>query len=124
MSNSEVGTCPGGRYALILAGGSGTRLWPLSRTLLPKQLLALGGEATLLQSTAERVAKAFAPSSIGVVTNEEHVFEVRAQLRGQLPDVDSAVLAEPVGRNTLPAILLGLAPIVAAGRATCWRRRS
>ncbi|KHK00484.1 mannose-1-phosphate guanylyltransferase/mannose-6-phosphate isomerase [Desulfovibrio sp. TomC] len=102
------------RHALILAGGSGTRLWPLSRTLLPKQLLALGGDETLLQTTVHRVAQAFSPVQIAVVTNEEHVFEVRAQLRGLLPDVAGAVLAEPVGRNTLPAILLGLERIVAA----------
>jgi mannose-1-phosphate guanylyltransferase/mannose-6-phosphate isomerase len=114
MNSTKTAPAPGERYALILAGGSGTRLWPLSRTLLPKQLLALGGDATLLQETAQRVTKAFSPANIAVVTNEEHVFEVRAQLRGLLPDVAAAVLAEPVGRNTLPAILLGLEPIVAA----------
>ncbi|MFP5257644.1 MAG: mannose-1-phosphate guanylyltransferase/mannose-6-phosphate isomerase [Acidobacteriota bacterium] len=112
MSSPESDAARGGRYALILAGGSGTRLWPLSRTLLPKQLLALGGEETLLQTTTNRVAQAFAPARTLVVTNEEHVFEVRAQLRGALPDVAAAVLAEPLGKNTLPAILLGLDRIV------------
>lgn len=103
-----------GRYALILAGGSGTRLWPLSRTLLPKQLLDLGDGETLLQSTAVRVCQSFAPDHVLVVTNEEHAFEVRTQLGAILPEGGTRVLAEPMGKNTLPAILLGLEPIVAA----------
>ncbi len=102
------------RHAMILAGGSGTRLWPLSRTLLPKQLLALGGEETLLQATARRVTEAFDPARVLVVTNEEHVFEVRSQIKDFLPDAAAGVLAEPMGKNTLPAILLGLEPVVAA----------
>ncbi|MYL81907.1 mannose-1-phosphate guanylyltransferase/mannose-6-phosphate isomerase [Desulfovibrio aerotolerans] len=114
MTSTESGAAQSNRFALILAGGSGTRLWPLSRTLLPKQLLALGGQETLLQTTAHRVAQAFSPTKTVVVTNEEHVFEVRAQLGGILPDVAAAVLAEPLGKNTLPAILLGLDRIVAA----------
>jgi mannose-1-phosphate guanylyltransferase / mannose-6-phosphate isomerase len=105
---------PAARYALILAGGSGTRLWPLSRTLLPKQLIALGGGATLLQTTALRVAEVFDPARVLVVTNEEHVFEVRSQIKDIMPEAAAGVLAEPMGKNTLPAILLGLAPIVAA----------
>lgn len=99
-------------HALILAGGSGTRLWPLSRTLLPKQLLALNGNRTLIQGTAERVAEAFAAQCIHVVTNEEHVFEVRSQLKEVLPALEHQILAEPMGKNTLPAILLGLASVV------------
>ncbi len=99
-------------HAVILAGGSGTRLWPLSRTLLPKQLLALNGNQTLLQGTAERVVEAFAQERIHVVTNEEHVFEVRSQLKQISPGLEHQTLAEPIGRNTLPAILLGLASVV------------
>jgi len=101
------------RHAVILAGGSGTRLWPLSRSLFPKQLLALNGEMTLLQQTASRVLEMFAPENIWVVTNEEHVFEVRSQLRSLNPVLDAHVLAEPLARNTLPAILLALGSIVA-----------
>lgn len=100
-------------FALILAGGSGTRLWPLSRTLLPKQLLALSEGRTLLQETATRVGTAFDSGRIVVVTNEDHRFEVRTQLAACLPQAAPVVLAEPMGRNTLPAILLGLEPVVA-----------
>ncbi len=103
------------RYAVILAGGSGTRLWPLSRTLFPKQLLALNGELTLLQQTVTRVLGAYAPENVWVVTNEEHVFEVRSQIRAINPDLDSRVLAEPTARNTLPATLLALERIVSLG---------
>ncbi|MBU1041420.1 MAG: mannose-1-phosphate guanylyltransferase/mannose-6-phosphate isomerase [Proteobacteria bacterium] len=103
------------RHAVILAGGSGTRLWPLSRTLFPKQLLALNGDLTLLQQTLTRVLGAFAPDNVWVVTNEEHVFEVRSQIRAIMPDLDAHVLAEPTAKNTLPAILLALDRIVSAG---------
>lgn len=95
-------------HAIILAGGSGTRLWPLSRNLLPKQLLVLGGEQTLLQQTTVRVLSTFEPSKVWVVTNEEHVFEVRKQVAAINPAMESQVLAEPLSRNTLPAIMLGL----------------
>jgi mannose-1-phosphate guanylyltransferase / mannose-6-phosphate isomerase len=99
-------------HAVILAGGSGTRLWPLSRTLLPKQLLSLDGGQTLLKRTVSRALEAFDPAHVWVVTNEEHVFEVRTQLREVDPMLEQGALAEPLGRNTLPAILLALDKIV------------
>jgi len=99
-------------HAIILAGGAGTRLWPLSRNLLPKQLLALGGETSLLQQTVARVLEAFVPGKIWIVTNEEHVFEVRKQVAVVDADMEKQVLAEPLGRNTLPAIMLGLDRVV------------
>lgn len=116
MPDSSLNSLPAGKCrAVILAGGSGTRLWPLSRALFPKQLLALNGELTLLQQTAARVLSAFAPEDILVVTNEEQVFEVRSQLRVLEPTLDSCVLSEPLARNTLPAILLALSSIVPPG---------
>lgn len=95
-------------HALILAGGSGTRLWPLSRALFPKQLLPLKGDKSLLFETVARALRVFAPENIHVITNEEHIFEVRNQLKCLNPRLENQAIAEPVGRNTLPAVLLGL----------------
>jgi mannose-1-phosphate guanylyltransferase/mannose-6-phosphate isomerase len=94
--------------AIILAGGSGTRLWPLSRTQLPKQFLSLNGDATLLQQTISRVMHILPPQRIWIVTNEEHVFEVSKQVQDMDPDLSKQIISEPVGRNTLPAIVLGV----------------
>src|SRR5690348_16136161 len=89
-------------HPVILSGGSGTRLWPMSRSLYPKQLLALTGERSLLQETAARVTGygRFAPPLI--IANEEHRSIIAEQLReiGVVPD---ALVLEPVGRNTAPA---------------------
>lgn len=92
------------RYAVILCGGSGTRLWPLSRTLRPKQLLALNGEQTLLQQTAQRLVRHVAPANLYTVTHEDHKFEVKGQLAELFPEAIANVQAEPCARNTLPAI--------------------
>ncbi|MDB2434666.1 mannose-1-phosphate guanylyltransferase/mannose-6-phosphate isomerase [Luminiphilus sp.] len=88
---------------VIMAGGSGTRLWPLSRAGHPKQFLALNGEKTMLQQTAERLAGLPTSESI-TICNEEHRFFVAEQLR----EVDALgkIILEPVGRNTAPAIAL------------------
>lgn len=89
--------------AVIIAGGSGTRLWPLSRAGHPKQFLALYGEDTMLQATVKRLKGLNIGSSV-TICNEEHRFFVAEQLRaiGQL----SSIILEPVGRNTAPAIAL------------------
>src|SRR3569832_1935037 len=89
---------------VILSGGAGTRLWPLSRELYPKQLLALTGERTMLQQTALRLAGLAAASPV-VVCNAAHRFLVAEQLR-QLKMDTRAVVLEPFGRNTAPAIAL------------------
>jgi mannose-1-phosphate guanylyltransferase len=93
-------------YAVILAGGRGTRFWPRSRTRTPKQLLNIIGADTMLQQTAARLSPTFRPANLWIVTNEDQSAEVRKQL----PRVaKSQVLAEPIGRNTAAAI--GLAAI-------------
>ncbi len=103
---------------VILAGGSGTRLWPLSRALHPKQFLAIAGEQTLFQQAALRLAAlASAEVDVGapcVVANEEHRFTLVDQLRaaGLEPD---AVLLEPSGRNTAPALTLAALHAIQGG---------
>ncbi|WP_448141949.1 mannose-1-phosphate guanylyltransferase/mannose-6-phosphate isomerase [Stenotrophomonas bentonitica] len=87
---------------VILSGGSGTRLWPLSREAYPKQFLALAGEQTMLQATWQRVAPIAGRAPL-VVANEEHRFVAAEQLQ-QLDVQPQAILLEPVGRNTAPAI--------------------
>ncbi len=88
---------------VILSGGSGSRLWPLSRETYPKQFLPLVDQHTLLQSTALRIAGLAGVTAPLVVCNEEHRFMVAEQLRavGIQP---AAVILEPVGRNTAPAV--------------------
>jgi mannose-1-phosphate guanylyltransferase/mannose-6-phosphate isomerase len=99
------------RYAVVLAGGSGTRLWPLSRSSMPKQLLPLNGEESLLQQTVGRVLPKVDASHVITVTNAEHRFEVMGQLHAINPKIADGVLAEPMGRNTLPAIAWAVARI-------------
>ncbi|MEJ0037588.1 MAG: mannose-1-phosphate guanylyltransferase/mannose-6-phosphate isomerase [Gammaproteobacteria bacterium] len=89
---------------VILSGGAGTRLWPLSRELYPKQLLPLMGERTMLQDTAHRLAGLNAAPPV-VVCNDAHRFLVAEQLR-QIGITPRAIVLEPFGRNTAPAIAL------------------
>ena len=96
------------RYAVILCGGSGTRLWPLSRSLNPKHLLPLNGDTTLLQQTAMRVCQKVPASHLITVTHESHRFEVKGQLADILPDAVPGVMAEPIAKNTLPAIAIAV----------------
>lgn len=91
-------------YAVILCGGSGTRLWPLSRSLRPKQLLCLNGDKSLLQQTVQRLLQRVPADHLITVTHEDHKFEVKGQLAELDTNLLNGVLAEPVARNTLPAI--------------------
>jgi mannose-1-phosphate guanylyltransferase/mannose-6-phosphate isomerase len=94
---------------VILCGGSGTRLWPLSRSAFPKQFLVLSGKMTLFQQAVERIQDLQNPSTILndtlIVTNEEHRFLVLDQLR-EIKDVKMQLLLEPMGRNTAPALTI------------------
>jgi mannose-1-phosphate guanylyltransferase/mannose-6-phosphate isomerase len=89
-------------YPVILSGGSGTRLWPMSRALYPKQLLALVGERSLLQETVRRVADHAEFAAPLIIANEEHRFIIAEQLR-EIGVAPEALILEPVGRNTAPA---------------------
>jgi mannose-1-phosphate guanylyltransferase len=86
---------------VILAGGRGTRFWPLSRKKRAKQLLALDGKQTMIQQTVSRLLPLAPPKQVWIVTNDD----LRPAILKQLPKLSKAqVLAEPVGRNTAPAI--------------------
>jgi mannose-1-phosphate guanylyltransferase/mannose-6-phosphate isomerase len=97
----------------LLSGGSGTRLWPLSREAYPKQFLPLAGEDTMLQATWKRIAPVASAAPI-VVANEEHRFLVAEQLR-QIGAPTPAILLEPIGRNTAPAIAAAALQATAEG---------
>ncbi len=88
-------------YAVIMAGGSGTRFWPLSRRKRPKQLLQLFGRGTLLEKTVARIRPLIPPERIYVFTNEL----VSAEVRRCLPEIPSSqIVAEPAQRNTAPTL--------------------
>jgi mannose-1-phosphate guanylyltransferase / mannose-6-phosphate isomerase len=91
---------------LILSGGSGTRLWPVSRKNLPKQFLALAGDGTLFQQTIARTRQLPEVTSPIVVASEDHRFLAADQLL-EVGVQDATILLEPLGRNTAPAIALG-----------------
>ena len=93
-------------YALIMAGGSGTRLWPLSRQNRPKQALKLIGQRTMFQHAVDRITPLFPPERILVVTRSEHASMLMDQVPELLPE---NCIVEPEGRGTAPAI--GLAAI-------------
>lgn len=95
-------------YIVLMAGGSGTRFWPFSRRDMPKQLLKIAGDSTMIQETYNRVKGLTDPSKILVIT-AENLSEI---IQRQLPDILAAnIITEPVGRNTAPCIALAAAII-------------
>ena len=96
---------------VIMAGGKGTRLWPVSRAGKPKQFQCLTGDKTMLQETYLRLRRIAPPEDIFVATNKEYVSEVEKEI---LEFPKENILAEPIGRNTAPSIALAAA-VIAAG---------
>lgn len=97
-------------YAIILAGGSGTRFWPLSRETYPKQMLQIGGEDSFLRQTIKRIDGFVPPENIWIVTTEDKAQDIRFHIESLGPLAKEVqFIKEPVGKNTAPAI--GLAAI-------------
>ena len=96
---------------VLLSGGVGSRLWPVSREAHPKQFLPLAGELSMLQETLQRTSGLEETAPI-VVCNEEHRFMVAEQLR-QVGIEASALILEPQGRNTAPAVALAALQVIA-----------
>ena len=94
--------------AIIMAGGSGTRLWPLSRQHYPKQFLKLNGGYSLLQQSVLRALKILPPEDIVVVTNKDYEFHVKADLDAIAQGASKNIILEPASRNTAPAIALAV----------------
>src|SRR4026208_149422 len=93
-------------FPVIMAGGSGTRFWPLSRQLFPKQLLRIMGDETLIQQTMRRVVWASTPNHVIIATNPAQAESIRVQLSEWKDALTDNFVLEPEGRNTAPAIAL------------------
>ncbi|MBI5100044.1 MAG: mannose-1-phosphate guanylyltransferase/mannose-6-phosphate isomerase [Nitrospirae bacterium] len=99
-------------FPVLLAGGSGSRLWPISRELYPKQLVNLVGTDSLIQNTIKRLSPVLQSSSIRIVCGDEHFFEIARQLEEIGVPSKGKIFKEPCGRNTAPAILLAVLNIL------------
>jgi mannose-1-phosphate guanylyltransferase len=108
---------PADAHVAVLAGGEGTRLWPLSRGHRPKQLLTLSGQRSLIQQTVDRLLPLVAPERILIVTEQSHAADLRAQLP-ELPD--SSIVVEPTRRGTAAALLLAALHVQARAPEATW----
>jgi len=95
-------------YAILLAGGTGTRLWPVSRQLYPKQLVKFIGDDSLVQSTIKRLSPVLDMENVKIVCGEQHFHETARHMQGIGLQADGKIICEPSGRNTAPAILLAV----------------
>jgi mannose-1-phosphate guanylyltransferase len=117
VSASGSDRVPPDTHIAILAGGEGTRLWPLSRSRRPKQLLQLGGERTLIQRTVDRLRPLVNPRQILIVTERSHADALRAQLP-ELPE--SSIIVEPTRRGTAAALLLAALHVKQRAPGATW----
>jgi len=99
-------------YAILLAGGTGTRLWPVSRQLYPKQLVKFIGNDSLVQSTIKRLSPILDLACVRIVCGEQHFHETARHLEGIGLASAGKIITEPAGRNTAPAILLAVLHIL------------
>lgn len=99
-------------YPVLLAGGTGSRLWPVSRELLPKQLVNLAGDDSLIQNTIKRLSPVLDVENVRIVCGDDHFFEISRHLEEIKIPSNGKVIAEPCGRNTAPAILLAVLSIL------------
>jgi mannose-1-phosphate guanylyltransferase len=99
-------------YPVLLAGGAGTRLWPVSRELYPKQLVKFIGNNSLIQSTIKRLVPLLDEENIRVVCGKEHIHEITRHIEALGIRTDKKIIAEPCGRNTAPAIVLAMLHIL------------
>lgn len=105
------------RFVAILAGGEGTRLWPLSRSRRPKQLLHLGGDRSLIQRTVDRLLPLVDPERILIITEQSHADDLHAQLP-ELPK--TSIIVEPTRRGTAAALLLAALHIKERAPEATW----
>ncbi len=99
-------------FAILLAGGTGTRLWPVSRQLYPKQLVKFIGDDSLVQSTIKRLSPVLDADSVRIVCGEQHFHEIARHMQDIGLQPDGKIICEPSGRNTAPAILLAILQIL------------
>jgi mannose-1-phosphate guanylyltransferase/mannose-6-phosphate isomerase len=95
-------------YAILLAGGTGTRLWPVSRQLYPKQLVKFIGDDSLVQSTIKRLSPVLDANCVRIVCGEQHYHETARHMQDIGLQAEGKIIPEPSGRNTAPAILLAV----------------
>ena len=103
-------------YPILLAGGTGTRLWPVSRELYPKQLVKFVGEDSLLQATIKRLSPVLSPDNVKIVCGKQHFHETARQIENLGLALQGKLICEPSGRNTAPAILLAVLHILAIAK--------
>lgn len=99
-------------YSVLLAGGTGTRLWPVSRELYPKQLVRFIGDYSLIQNTIKRFESVIDTNNIRIVCAKEHLHETARHMKEIGIKPDGKIICEPCGRNTAPAVLLAILNII------------